>query len=310
MRYVVHIGMHKTGSTAFQALLARHPDALARQGVDFPVIGANIGAKRHYALNARLKANPADPELTALLAIAPSGIARRILSCEGFCPLPVDAIARMRAALDGEARTIAIVRDPCTHIVSFYKERLRLTGAPRDLPAFVASHTRRLRDDPDPYYGYDAMAARWRGAMGDLTLLPYRRETLVADLLAATEIALPTDPPASDRSGNPSLGDAAACIMARVATLAVAGRMSPERREAVWVQLAGADRALVDGFADAIERAPLALDTFFAAFRRASPRAAEAFGFAPPAGPLDWPRAVLLDDDAFLARLAALRIPD
>jgi hypothetical protein len=226
---LLHIGMTKTGSTAVQRVLAKRRDALAAQGVCYPVSPGPGGnhvmvpaACCEPAKHARFNPNdwrglsPADAvarfrrDFAAEMAALPEGTRLVLLSAEQCSALLTTAeeIGRLHALLAPHAariRVLVYLRRQDAHFASAWVEGLRAgSDAP---PAFPAGGP-----ETQPRYDYAAMLARWEAAFGEGAVEPriYERRDLkdgdvVSDLLAAAGIALdiPGDDP--DRRANASL---------------------------------------------------------------------------------------------------------
>ena len=87
MKYILHIGTHKTASTLIQSFLAANQDLLLAQGIDFPVIcEAEDGPKRHHELVKIFKRNR-NGDAPAFYASHMVGLSRApvvIISAEGL----------------------------------------------------------------------------------------------------------------------------------------------------------------------------------------------------------------------------------
>lgn len=135
-RIVLHLGMHKTGSTSTQHHLINYRDELLEQGVLFPLTGladidnrARMGAlPGHQKLMGAIRRN--DSKLWEELAaeIAEHDPQTVIISCENMLmPLledRLDLIERLRAQLRklGRVELVAMVRRPDRYVDSYYRE--------------------------------------------------------------------------------------------------------------------------------------------------------------------------------------------
>lgn len=140
-RLILHIGSHKTGSTALQILLAQNRRRLKRAGVLFPrrimrpgLIGGVHSDLRDAALRVAGYAapgGPGSPDLDALLdaygdRIARSGAKAAILSCEDWSRpknLFAPGLARLGARFDVQA--IYFARRADAYAESLYRQLVR-----------------------------------------------------------------------------------------------------------------------------------------------------------------------------------------
>lgn len=128
MRLVVHMGLHKSGSTHFQQLMLLHHDGLAARGIWYDTDG--VCGAHHPVANAML-AGDAEPFLAMIRRARMAGCETVLLSSENFEALPfVPAIAaqiEQAADLVG-VRTIewhAVLREPGAYFESQYAQLSR-----------------------------------------------------------------------------------------------------------------------------------------------------------------------------------------
>lgn len=134
-RLVIHIGMHKTGTTTIQRALAKSRERLAAQGVVYPRIGPRAG---HHALVAQWVALPSafrvsggpDPVWRWLDATHARGDRTVILSSEKFCCGRAGARIDMaalcaRAARFDRVEVVCALRDQASLVQAFYIETAR-----------------------------------------------------------------------------------------------------------------------------------------------------------------------------------------
>lgn len=140
-RFIIHVGAHKTGTSAFQTWLVRERDRLARSGLLVPATGASkVG---NYRPLAQAFADPADIAGAELLDRLEREIERHpdhdvIVSAERFSePEMQGAVPRIRRRLDrmGVAPSMLVaVRDQAGWLTSRYVQdrKMMLDPAPFD----------------------------------------------------------------------------------------------------------------------------------------------------------------------------------
>ena len=127
----LHIGTHKTGTTAIQRFLARNAKQLAAAGLLVPQSGRTGPDTGHHELAAALRSRPASEVPTVLSDVLAELRATRpyraCLSAEDFECLDnrPDVLAAVRTALDGigyDTRIILYVRDQAQYAESLFAE--------------------------------------------------------------------------------------------------------------------------------------------------------------------------------------------
>lgn len=176
-RLVVHIGMHKTGSSAIQHFLSRNRLLLRASGVLYPESIGPDGERqpKHNALFAAIshEADFGAPhpmlgssrDLVARMTerIRASGARMAILSAEGFSG-EKPAFARALAPLAGEfdVRIVVFLRRPDEWLASFHRQMImsRSVRETRSLTAFAEAPSTRTHLD------YPLMLTWWAEAFG------------------------------------------------------------------------------------------------------------------------------------------------
>ncbi|MEO0865466.1 MAG: hypothetical protein AAFY39_12955, partial [Pseudomonadota bacterium] len=160
-RLVLHVGLHKTGSTYIQHHLNHHRDALRRQGVLVPVTGFDAALSGrpgalsgHQGLVQALRQDD-DATWTAFHAEVAASPARTVvISAEnmGFPTEPErdDLIARLFARLGNWASidVVALLRAPHDYVEAFHAEWVASAhpGGARSLAETLVDHGDRLTD--------------------------------------------------------------------------------------------------------------------------------------------------------------------
>lgn len=163
-RLVLHLGLHKTGSTYIQGHLIAHRDALRARGVLVPRAGLTQpqaplrdgATPGHQGLVQALRQD--DPLLWAMLGkeIRASGADTVVLSCENMS-FPTDPdrdrlIETLMARLSGfdEIQCLALIREPHSYVEQFYREWVADTApaGANSIRAFLVDHAQQLADLP------------------------------------------------------------------------------------------------------------------------------------------------------------------
>ena len=171
---LLHIGPHKTGTTALQAAFHRARDEAAAQGVHYAGRNAQpMGAA--YAVTARnpTYANPVPMGRWKALVreIDAAGEARVVVSSEGFCDADEAAIQRIARDLDRDRLHIVMTLRPLAAILPSQYQQFVQGGLvmPYDawLEAMLANPPRMERS---PLFWqrhrHDELVARWASVVG------------------------------------------------------------------------------------------------------------------------------------------------
>jgi len=172
---VLHLGMHKTGSTYLQQCLASGADEMRAAGVLYPQSGLAVtpfvavrpgGFPGHLGLLTAMLRGRDGPWLRLNSEITQSGCQTVVLSCEGMLlPLASDRkaqLARLFDRLSGFAscQVVAFVRRPDVGPEMFYREQacngLRL-GA-RSVQEFMVDYGPTLTDLPQLFAPFEAFS--------------------------------------------------------------------------------------------------------------------------------------------------------
>lgn len=224
MRIVLHIGTHKTGTTAIQKYCASHRDALRRQGLwypDYDLIGAEGHYAHHHLANALAGLSTSrggEAEADRFLAGIRAGAGDHetvLISAESFWRhlRPPEALSvneyeaaareaeywqRRRAFVGRVARSlgtggveiVAVLRrqDRCAE--SMYKERVKGTAYAEPFGTYLEAFSHRYRY-------YDQLSV-WREYFPTVHALVYEdlagSENLAAAFFAALDVAVETAP--------------------------------------------------------------------------------------------------------------------
>ena len=170
MELTIHIGPHKTGTTAIQMAFARAASTLRRQGVLYPKVNWMFPAQHRLAFALKDKPLPGGErpdivsELDALSRVLDRFGGRAVfLSSEEFFASPPEAIARLRARV-GPARIVTFLRRPDDFLLSCYNQKTKQPGNGFSLPVL------RFVEDPyriAPEMNYRACVSAWADAFGE-----------------------------------------------------------------------------------------------------------------------------------------------
>lgn len=169
---IVHIGVHKTGTSAIQAFLARNRQRLAERGIHYQPTPEGEWPNHHLVAASFKYNSPAgygENLVGRLLAEANDN--RIVVSSEMFCEADLD-IPRFLSALRGhEIRVIAYLRHPCEILLSAFDELVRYYNS-------EGLWTRPINDEPFAYDPgqYDSLAG-WLSQDGmKVSISPYDAE--------------------------------------------------------------------------------------------------------------------------------------
>lgn len=233
-KVILHIGVHKTGTSAIQVFLERNAPALARQGFFYrPSIPE--WPNHNPLADAFAPGRDVDggrSHLRDLMEAA--GDRTLLLSAEMLCEPQVD-VRRLLDVLDGWEKTaIAYIRHPCDIIVAAFSEAVR---------HYPLQHRRDINTLPLAYdpSQLDMLQRFFTYADVPLVLAPYDRRqwkdgSLFADFLGMIG-ATPDGFDMSDRQVNRSLSHRAAEQLRR----ALAEGVSEASHRALKEQLAKSD---------------------------------------------------------------------
>jgi len=174
---VLHLGMHKTGSTYLQHCLASEAEAMRAAGVLYPQTGLAAapfvavrpgGYPGHLGLLMAALHGRSEPWHSLNREIAQSGCTTVVLSCEGMLlPLAADRQAQLarlfeRLSSFASCQVVAFVRRPDVGPEMFYREQacngLRL-GA-RSAQEFMVDYGATLTDLPGLFAPFEAFSGR------------------------------------------------------------------------------------------------------------------------------------------------------
>ncbi len=198
-RLVLHIGMHKTGTSSIQRFFSRNRRLLGLLGISYPVVrGPNgrwlskqtdlfeaISHEKDFGsphpffggsagVVARLNTRIADTDVT-------------VISAEGLSGEFPDFAIKCKALQASSVRVVVSLRPQADWVQSFYRQMVlsRDVAERRVFPAFL--------DDPDTraHLDYEALLDRWAEAFGadNLRVLQYPpKQALLSGFLQAADL--------------------------------------------------------------------------------------------------------------------------
>lgn len=174
---VVHIGTHKTGTSALQQVLARTVDKLAACGVNYVAAGRDNRIAHHplaWALRGRRKMG-FEVWDAAHAEIASNAAPIQLISSEAFWyEDPVDV--KRQLGYKGEIKIVAYLRRQDAFLQSLYKQAVT-SGRKTDFTAWL--------EEKDHRGDYLAVIDAWAAAFGReaIVLRPYERDGATVDII-------------------------------------------------------------------------------------------------------------------------------
>jgi hypothetical protein len=187
---LLHIGVHKTGSTAIQHLLA-HAEPFGDR-VLYPRSGRPERADRngHHGLLGAIRRKPGHPEgcwdqLFRELEQTSAEVV--VLSAEGFSSCRDDEVESLRHRLCGlDVRVLVYLRNPLDFMASSFAQAVKSGGYPARFRDFIRLDERIARCN------YAALMDRWVGAWGrervQLRIYDKVATSLLEDFLAQVPV--------------------------------------------------------------------------------------------------------------------------
>jgi len=176
----LHIGTHKTGTTALQRFFAKNQTNFAKSGIGYPQT-SRVGHRGHYQLvsSIRLREHPSViPEksfdaylqdLSAELSANPISL----ISSEMFCEeIDLDALRRIKS-LAPTVRIIVYLRRQDSYVESIYVQRVKMGRLAKRL---------NVQNLVNAVPNYGELLERWGGIFGKANLLVrvYEKEQLTS----------------------------------------------------------------------------------------------------------------------------------
>jgi hypothetical protein len=204
MRYVLHIGTNKTGTSTLQVYLGSHREELLAHGIWYPRIGKFEYAHHDLAEALKLGGDFArfgvDPAVLQESAV-PEGVKTVLLSSENFHT--IKDLARVTALFPPDRTTIILyLREHISFLSSWYQQDVQ---AARALVTCTFFEYAQLRG-----YPFMDLVSRWQAAYGEnVRVRSYDRERMPSGDIVEDffDTAFETKPPAPRKfeDRNPSI---------------------------------------------------------------------------------------------------------
>lgn len=208
MKIYLHIGTHKTGTTAIQSFAAENRKLLAEYGVYWPKERLKPHANQHSTLALQMRAGKHDDVKAylerALREAKSSGAESLFLSGEAFSHLGEANVQRFLAMLDGhDVEVILFFRNVYSYAVSALNQQIKSHEKLLPLSSLVTVTRTHLN--------YSALLRRWEDALSPQQIKVWNYEDEKKNLLprffkrfgipaAKTNSMLPEEPKASNTS--------------------------------------------------------------------------------------------------------------
>ncbi|MFT7594847.1 MAG: hypothetical protein ACI8R4_002171 [Paracoccaceae bacterium] len=175
-KLLLHLGLHKTGSTYIQSHLQTHRTQLLKAGILVPLTGFSDldtplrdgATPGHQGLVSALRQGDGAPWAALQKEIKRSRADTVLLSCEnmGFPTLPdrdhwIDALTE-KLGMFSQTHIVALIRRPDAHAEAFYRERiangarLGTAGLSGGIDAFLNDHAAALTNLPDLFGPFES----------------------------------------------------------------------------------------------------------------------------------------------------------
>ena len=174
MELTIHIGPHKTGTTAIQAAFSQSAAALRRQGVLYPKRHWRQQAHHRLAFALKGKEMPGGdtPDLGAELealchTLAEAKDEKVLISSEEFFTCSADAVSRLHAALNVPVKIVCFLRRPDSFLVSCYNQKIKQPG--NGFAAPISKYLKAPRTIA-PEMDYLGAVGTWADVFGDAAM--------------------------------------------------------------------------------------------------------------------------------------------
>lgn len=140
MRFTIHVGPHKTGSTYIQNHLLAYRGALLGHGIYYPTEWTNADIPWcHVELVHQLERDDFDAIGATLQSIRARNCPQVILSCEGLSGISEARLRRLGELIDAPVEIVSFLRSWTELLASHMSEHVRHGGL-QTLPEFCIQH--------------------------------------------------------------------------------------------------------------------------------------------------------------------------
>lgn len=232
---ILHIGAHKTATTALQRLLSQSEDYLARENIVYPRVSWFQFAQHRLAFSLKNMMDPAQgdrpsmfDEIENVKNVLEKNPGKRILlSSEELFSLRPDALEFLRSNLSSyKVRIIACVRRPDEMLLSIYNQKAKTpnNGFSLSLVHFL-QHPRAI--DPDISYG--EQLGKWMDCFGEEALSVFNYED--GEPIDSFFTLLGIEPPAEKK---PMVNRSVSAPVVEIMRLAKVGKFDPALQQQLY----------------------------------------------------------------------------
>ena len=171
-RVILHVGIHKTGTTSIQGFLDKNWEVLKENNVLYPLAGRQETYQKNHVSHHKLawsvvswysnkyKFNKSDEYWTIMNhEIEKENPELIILSSEFFWRALIEEIKQIKSYLERyDVQVLLYFRNPLDYAVSGYKQDIKTGKTTQDFYAYVKERTWQ--------YDFDATITRWQSVFG------------------------------------------------------------------------------------------------------------------------------------------------
>ena len=186
-KLIIHIGTHKTGTTALQSFLDINSLRLKEHRIIYPENGRflnrNYAQAHRYVSDYFRDKKISDGEFNLDKLKEKSKKYNIVLSSEGFYFASNEStVAKISDALGSQSEVICYFRDPSEHIVSLYNEYLK-GGLSSSLSSFIENErSKLLENNIFSYYSYEKNTKFWSDNFSKVTVKKYKKTSNALEL--------------------------------------------------------------------------------------------------------------------------------
>ena len=171
MELTIHIGPHKTGTTAIQAAFSKSAKTLRREGLLYPKHHWRQQAHHGlaFALKGKRDSSGRSPDFDTELNRVRAALDRfqgpkALISSEELFTCPPEGLERLRKALPFDVRVICFLRRPDDFLISCYNQKTKQPGN-----KFAVPFARFLTDPHKiaPEFDFATAVLAWADVFGD-----------------------------------------------------------------------------------------------------------------------------------------------